>query len=69
MQSARHLTIQGLAFVVLLIIAVVCGAKGAWVLTGVFVLLALFPGMMVLALIRKLRTVNGRTKGATERQS
>jgi hypothetical protein len=64
MRFARHLTIQGAAFLVLLVIAVVCAFNGSWVAAGVFALLALFPGMVLLALIHKMRMVSRRTAAA-----
>ena len=60
MQLARHLTIQAAAFVALIVIAVICAFNGSWPEAGVFALLALFPGMMLLALIHKMRTERRR---------
>jgi hypothetical protein len=61
MQLGRHLAIQGAAFVALMVIAVICAFNGSWPEAGVFALLAMFPGMMLLALIHKMRTVARRT--------
>jgi hypothetical protein len=60
MGLARHLTIQGAAFLVLLVIAVIFAFNGSWAEAGVFALLALFPGMMLLALVHKMRMVSRR---------
>jgi len=59
-RASRHLIIQTAAFVGLIVIAVICAFSGNWALAGVFVLLALFPGMMSLAMIRTMRSVNRR---------
>jgi hypothetical protein len=53
-------TIQGAAFIGLMVIAVIFAVNGSWALAGVFVLLALFPGAMLLALIHKVRSVRQR---------
>jgi hypothetical protein len=62
MRLVRHLTIQGAAFLALLVIAVIFAFNGSWAEAGVFALLALFPGMVLLALIHKMRMVSRRAE-------